>query len=114
MMIVVMQDRTLFRRHGLRLVTSSLIYERMTRDFPRSASQVMSEADAMAASPQIVALAQRDLQDSTVKEVPAMQVMASPASSVLVPAQLFFPDVGLVLAPAVVSLNWVPVWKCIS
>ncbi len=79
----LLQDRSLYRRHGLKLVTTSLIYERIVRETPASVFQVHEEADGMAASAKTVADRYEDLLKSGEQAVPAMQVppfISSPAS----------------------------------
>lgn len=70
----VLQDKSLYRRHGLKLVTTSLIYERIVRETPASVVKVHEEADGMAASTKAVFDRYEDLLKSGEQEVPAMQV----------------------------------------
>lgn len=69
-----MQKRTLYLRHRLHLVTTSHECAHVTREVPRTALQIMDEADAMAASPQHVESVQKDILDSSQRSVPAMEV----------------------------------------
>ena len=68
------QEKSLFRLHGLRLVTTSLCYERMVKEVPRSPSQMFDDGDGMGASPHLVAGAYHDILKSTENAVPAMMV----------------------------------------
>ena len=70
------QDRALFRRHRLKLITTSLACEKSVADVPVSALQVITEGDSMAASLATIEETQRDLLDSTANEVSAMQVLS--------------------------------------
>lgn len=73
----MLQEASLFRRHGLELVTTSLVYERVVKEVPQSVSQVYEEADGMAASPKLVAGCYDDLLKHEEHKVPAMQVVCS-------------------------------------
>lgn len=79
-----LQPTTLYRLHGLKLVTTSLIYERMarSREPPRSVHAAVEEADGMAPSPQMVAGAYTRLLagGGAADPVPAMQVPLAPRS----------------------------------
>ena len=68
------QEKSLFRLHGLRLVTTSLCYERMVKEVPRSPSQMFDDGDGMGASPHLVAGAYHDILKSAENAVPAMTV----------------------------------------
>ena len=74
--VILLQDRSLYRRHGLKLVTTSLIYERVVKEIPASIVKVHEEADGMAASAKVVADRYDSLLKSGEQEVPAMQVVS--------------------------------------
>lgn len=74
---MLLQAKTLFRLHGLKLVTTSLVYERLAKEPPRSVHQAFEEADGMAVSPQMVAGAYNELLTSEKNPVPAMQVSSA-------------------------------------
>jgi len=79
-----LQDDSLFRRHGLKLVTTSLVYEQMVRERPRSVSLTFEEADGMAACPQLVEDAYNNLTEGggDAAQVPGMQVAHLPFPNV--------------------------------
>ena len=103
-----MQEKSLFRLHGLRLVTTSLCYERMVKEVPRSPSQMFDDGDGMGASPHLVAGAYHDILKSAENAVPGMMV-SDPQS---LQAACFFGDrmgsqqaVTLICAPSINNLT---------
>lgn len=71
---LLLQERTLWLRHKLRLVTTSHECAHVAKEIPRTAAQTMDEGDAMASTPQQAQTAQKDILQSSQNAVPAMAV----------------------------------------
>lgn len=75
------QGTSLFKRHKLELVTTSLACTRGLREQPKSAAQILAEADAMAADPQHLVAAVQSARASAAP-APAPSAALAPLSHV--------------------------------
>ena len=76
-MMAVLQEKSVQRRLGLKLVTTSLACCGPLPEAPQTAAQAIVEGDAMAATPQLAEQQQRDAVTEAVESSPAMQVSTS-------------------------------------
>lgn len=78
--VPALQVKTVQRRLGLRLITTSLQCCGPLPEPPRTATQAIAEGDAMAATPQLAAEQQQAFAANAAPSSPAMQVRIDPCS----------------------------------